>query len=166
MVSAGMANVFEDIGLLEPARVSSTPRFWNVLYTQYKKLILLKSAERMREGEEEEMVVQEAQAEAMQDIRGILGRRISDISTGGAPTSVDVKQFLKECFGKKRVSEGYACTEAGQLADDDGTVYSNVKARIMDVPELGYMSTDKPFPRGVWTGQYNVKLVLIYQYVL
>jgi hypothetical protein len=39
MASRGIANVFDDILILEPSRISSTPRFWNVLYNEYKKLV-------------------------------------------------------------------------------------------------------------------------------
>jgi long-subunit acyl-CoA synthetase (AMP-forming) len=49
-------------------------------------------------------------------MRPLLGRRIVSISSGGAPTSSDVKQFLISVWGENIVSEGYACTEAGQLA--------------------------------------------------
>ena len=39
MASRGVHNVFDDIKVLEPSRISSTPRFWNVLYNEFKKLV-------------------------------------------------------------------------------------------------------------------------------
>jgi hypothetical protein len=46
------------------------------------------------------------------------------------------------------ISRGYACTEAGQIARQDGALYSGVQYKLLDVEDYGYSSKDKPFPRG------------------
>jgi long-subunit acyl-CoA synthetase (AMP-forming) len=77
----------------------------------------------------------------------LLGKRISSIGCGGAPSSKAVLDFLRECYGNI-VIEGYACTEAGQIAKEDGTIYGGIQFKLLDIPDYGYSNADKPFPRG------------------
>ena len=154
--SRGICNVYDDIRVLEPSRVSSTPRFWNVLYNEYKKCLSLPitippstsfygSPSSPPPPNQKE---RKKEREILRRMRSILGRRIGDVSCGGALLSPDVKHFLVRVFGKKIVGEGYACTEAGQLAGDDGVLHPNVMYRLLDVVEMGYTSADLPCPRG------------------
>ena len=68
------------------------------------------------------------------------------IVTGGAITNKDTIDFLKRCF-KVNVFDGYGTTETAGIAVDDAVV-PDCTMRLEDVPELGYLTTDKPFPRG------------------
>ena len=77
--------------------------------------------------------------------------------TGSAPISKDVLDFLKICFCCP-ISEGYGLTEssAGSCIVDPtdpvtghvGGPLECVKVRLKDLPEMSYMSSDKPYPRG------------------
>ena len=77
--------------------------------------------------------------------------------TGSAPIDKNVLDFLKLCFCCPIV-EGYGLTEscAGSsfcLPEDVNTGHVGgpieaVKFRFKDLPEMSYMSTDKPYPRG------------------
>jgi len=76
--------------------------------------------------------------------------------TGTAPISKDVLNFFKVVFGVP-IMEGYGQTEnAGACClthETDprtqhvGGPIGSCKIRLRDVPEMGYLATDKP-PRG------------------
>ena len=128
-------------------------RFWNVIYSKFRREVEMRIQEFRQEyqklhgpdssDEELDLLLasEKIRSEVLKSMKGMLGRRVSGVYTGGAATSPQVKQFLEECFGSDIVSEGYACSEAGQLAGDDGTVRSDVIFKLIDVPELGYFVT-------------------------
>ncbi|OLY83681.1 Long chain acyl-CoA synthetase 7, peroxisomal [Smittium mucronatum] len=86
-----------------------------------------------------------------------LGGRIKLIVSGSAPISAESLDFMRICFSSE-VHEGYGSTETTGACSlttntdvDSGTVgtpFPNAMIKLVDVPELGYLSTDKPFPRG------------------
>jgi len=77
--------------------------------------------------------------------------------TGSAPISVDVLNFLKVCFCCP-ILEGYGQTESSAAATislpndkESGHVGGPLpclKMRLADLPEMEYLSTDLPYPRG------------------
>ena len=84
------------------------------------------------------------------------------VMSGSAPISSDVLKFLKVCFGCE-ILQGYGLTETSggtvvSLPGDPSTgiiggPVANVKARIRDVPEMGYSHTNE-VPSGelvVWS---------------
>ncbi|WAQ86114.1 hypothetical protein PtA15_6A744 [Puccinia triticina] len=91
-------------------------------------------------------------------VKQALGGRVRIIGTGSAPISPDVVSFLKVAF-ITQVSEGYGSTENsgtctkcfGEDMDPNGTVgppQAGQEIKLVDVPDMKYFSTDKPFPRG------------------
>lgn len=87
----------------------------------------------------------------------LLGGKIKLMSTGSAPIDKKVLDFLKICFSSP-IIEGYGLTEtatgggATDLADPVtghvGGPSEAIKIRLKDLPEMEYLSTDKPYPRG------------------
>jgi long-chain acyl-CoA synthetase len=77
--------------------------------------------------------------------------------TGSAPIDLKVLEFLKVCFCCP-ILEGYGLTETSgassitveedPIAGHVGGPIKCVKFRLKDVPDMNYLSTDKPFPRG------------------
>jgi len=77
--------------------------------------------------------------------------------TGSAPIDPEVLSFLKVCFCCP-VLEGYGLTEtsaASAFTDATDPVSGHVGGpvecnvfRLRDVPEMQYLATDKPYPRG------------------
>lgn len=77
--------------------------------------------------------------------------------TGSAPIDLAVLNFLKVCFCCP-IMEGYGLTETcgassitaanDPVAGHVGGPIECVKFRLRDVPEMNYLSTDKPYPRG------------------
>jgi long-chain acyl-CoA synthetase len=93
--------------------------------------------------------------------KGLLGNRLRVLVTGGAQTSPAVKAFLRKCYPNVTVVDSYGITEVGNLLPRNtppwplqGGIATNNKFKIgvllklVDAPELGFFTTDKPYPRG------------------
>ncbi|KAI8341153.1 hypothetical protein BC941DRAFT_391170 [Chlamydoabsidia padenii] len=90
-------------------------------------------------------------------IRAKLGGRLRFILSGSAPVSPDVMDFMRICFSAN-VYEGYGQTEnfcggCLTLTDDNtsgvvGIPFPCSEIKLVDVPDMEYLSTDKPYPRG------------------
>ena len=90
-------------------------------------------------------------------IAKLLGGKVKLMTTGSAPIDKNVIDFLKVCFCCPIV-EGYGLTEtatAGAVTDMADKVTGHVggpteaiKIRLKDIPEMEYLSSDKPYPRG------------------
>ena len=86
-----------------------------------------------------------------------LGSRVRLIITGSAPISSDVLDFLRVCFSCD-VVEGYGQTECGaamSISYPRDTTTGNIgvpvpqcQIKLVDIPEMDYLTTDKPCPRG------------------
>jgi len=87
----------------------------------------------------------------------MLGGQVTALVTASAPIDPNVLEFLKVCFCVP-MYEAYGLTETSggssvTWANDPnvghvGGPVAPVKWRLMDVPEMQYLSTDKPYPRG------------------
>jgi len=87
----------------------------------------------------------------------MLGGKVQAAVTGSAPIDKTVLNFLKMCFCCP-IMEGYGLTEtsgATSVTDTKDPHSGHVggpldcsKFRLKDVPEMSYLSTDKPYPRG------------------
>jgi len=91
------------------------------------------------------------------NVRNKLGGNVKAIYSGSAPLSADVTDFLNICFSCD-VQEGYGQTETVaclSLTDkwdmESGHVggpMTPVEVKLRDIEDMGYLSTDKPYPRG------------------
>jgi len=91
------------------------------------------------------------------NVRSKLGGNVKAIYSGSAPLSADVTDFLNICFSCD-VQEGYGQTETVaclSLTDkwdmESGHVggpMTPVEVKLRDIEDMGYLSTDKPYPRG------------------
>jgi long-chain acyl-CoA synthetase len=101
-------------------------------------------------------------------VQGNLGGRVRLMITGAAPISSEVLDFFRCAFGCE-VLEGYGQTESsaaicvtrvGDYSVDHGGHVGGVLAcneiKLVDIPEMNYLSTD-PLPRGeVWVRGNNI----------
>ncbi|KAJ3221528.1 Long chain acyl-CoA synthetase 7 peroxisomal [Chytriomyces hyalinus] len=99
-------------------------------------------------------------------VKSVLGGRLRAVTSGSAPITPDVLNFLRIAFCCP-VIEGYGMTEsgcAGTIAfrnDFDaghvGAPLSCNEVKLVSVPEMKYTANDKPHPRGeIWFRGANV----------
>ncbi|KAF9159044.1 hypothetical protein DFQ26_006992 [Actinomortierella ambigua] len=90
-------------------------------------------------------------------VRKALGGRVRLVLTGSAPITAEVLAFLRvafcceviEGFGQTEGAGAGTNTEAGEVtAGHVGAPAACNELKLIDVPELNYLSTDKPHPRG------------------
>ncbi|CAG8563810.1 8706_t:CDS:10 [Funneliformis caledonium] len=90
-------------------------------------------------------------------IKQVLGGRVRLVITGSAPIDASVLQFLRIAFATE-IIEGYGQTEGvanatigfpgENKAGHVGGPQPCCEIKLVDVPEMKYLSTDKPYPRG------------------
>eukprot|EP01117_Protostelium_nocturnum_P019514 TRINITY_DN8476_c0_g2_i1.p1 TRINITY_DN8476_c0_g2~~TRINITY_DN8476_c0_g2_i1.p1 ORF type:complete len:1286 (+),score=275.14 TRINITY_DN8476_c0_g2_i1:294-4151(+) len=142
-------NIFEDIKFLNPTRLSCTPRFYNVIYSEFRRACEEEKEEKKNQLKRElrPAEIETIRSKNIEHFKTILGNRIQDVSVGGAMSSQVVLDFLREVWGIK-VEEGYGSTEAGAICSKGGRINATVEFKLVDVPDMGYYQTDLPFPRG------------------
>lgn len=84
--------------------------------------------------------------------------RCINLVSGSAPIDPSLQQFLRIVLGGANFPQGYGLTETyavalvqseGDLTSGNcGGVTPNAECALVDVPDMEYMSTDKPYPRG------------------
>ena len=138
-----MSRIFEEFALVNPTSISAAPRFYDSIFNQYQATL-----SQFRQ-DYPQIPLSQAEQYCLQQYHGILGNAMQVLIVGGAAVSQFTKEFLQKCF-QITVFDGYGTTEAGGIAAD-GNLYPNTEVKIVDCPELGYTSTDQPWPRGeVW----------------
>jgi len=90
-------------------------------------------------------------------IKALMGGKVEFMITGSAPIDLEVLSFLKVCFCCP-IFEGYGLTETSgaasitaskdPVAGHVGGPLECIKMRLRDVPDMNYLSSDKPHPRG------------------
>ncbi|MGK5546167.1 carboxylic acid reductase [Streptomyces sp. URMC 127] len=137
-----MSTLFEDIGLARPTVLSLVPRICDMVHQRY----LLETDRLSRTG----ITRADAEAAARTRVRDdMLGGRIVSALCGSAPLSSQMHTFMAEVLGTK-VVDCYGSTETTRPVVVDQQVRRPpvIDYRLVDVPELGYFATDKPYPRG------------------
>ena len=139
-----MSTLFEDIRLVRPTALVFFPRIFELIYQYFQNEI----TRRVKSGKGERTAIE---AEVMAEMKDTyLGDRLLFGLVGSAPTAPKVRQFIEDCFNIFLI-EGYSNTETGSGAlAVEGKVNRDIVLdyKLVDVPELGYFSTDKPYPRG------------------
>ncbi|EIM90194.1 acetyl-CoA synthetase-like protein [Stereum hirsutum FP-91666 SS1] len=92
-------------------------------------------------------------------IQAVLGGRIKLLTSGSAPISPEVMDFLKIAFACDVLEGQYGMTENAAVcthmihndpssSGTTGPPAVTVEVKLLDVPAMGYTSEDKPFARG------------------
>ncbi len=141
--SSDMSTLFEDITLTRPTVVTLVPRVCDMLFQRYRNEV------ERRAGLDSAADLAALDAEVKSDIReNLFGGRVLTIVCGSAPLSEELAAFIESCLDA-RITDGYGSTEAGVIVRN-GRIQRPpvIDYKLVDVPELGYFSTDKPYPRG------------------
>jgi fatty acid CoA ligase FadD9 len=136
-----LSTLLEDLELVRPTELNFVPRIWETLFGEFQRQV----DRRVSGGAER----QAAEAEVLEEQRQyLLGGRFIFAMTGSAPTSPELKQWVEGLL-EMHLLDGYGSTEAGMVLFDG--VFQRppvVGYKLVDVPDLGYFSTDRPHPRG------------------
>jgi fatty acid CoA ligase FadD9 len=134
--------LFDDVRLVRPTEMLLIPRVLDMIHRHY----LVEVARRSGDGADPD----EVRSEVMAEMRaGFLGDRIATLTFGSAPTTPEIHGFIEDCF-RVPVRDTYGSTESGVPITVNGRIARPLISdyRLRDVPELGYFTTDKPYPRG------------------
>jgi fatty acid CoA ligase FadD9 len=139
VAKSDLSTLFEDFHLVRPTNLFMVPRVVEMLYQHYQSELDRRGAQ---DGTSE--------AEAVKaDLRaGLLGGRVLTAGSGSAPLSAELTGFIESLL-QVHLVDGYGSTEAGPVWRDGCLLTPPVTDyKLVDVPELGYFSTDSPHPRG------------------
>ncbi|ORA09358.1 carboxylic acid reductase [Mycobacterium arosiense] len=136
-----LSTLLEDLELVRPTEMNFVPRIWETLYGEFQRQV----ERRLADGIDREVVEAEVLAEQRQYL---LGGRFIFAMTGSAPTSPELKKWAESLL-QMHLLDGYGSTEAGMVLFD-GEIQRPpvIDYKLVDVPDLGYFSTDRPHPRG------------------
>lgn len=160
--------LLEDMAILKPQTFPSVPRVLNRIAALVeaqaaapglkgallRKAIAAKVANHDRDGTLTHPIYDRL---IFSKIKAVLGGNVEYVISGSAPIRGDVLKLLRICLSCD-VREGYGQTEnygfCTVMSPNDtslgsvGAVYPGMQCKLRDVPDLGYTSEDKPFPRG------------------
>ncbi|OCB15815.1 carboxylic acid reductase [Mycobacterium intracellulare] len=136
-----LSTLLEDLELVRPTEMNFVPRIWETLYGEFQRQV----ERRLADGGDRDAVEAEVLAEQRQYL---LGGRFIFAMTGSAPTSPELKAWAESLL-QMHLMDGYGSTEAGMVLFD-GEIQRPpvIDYKLVDVPDLGYFSTDRPHPRG------------------
>ncbi len=136
-----LSTLFEDLRLARPTIFFLVPRVSAMIYQEFQTEVLRQT----KPGDDPEQVKTRVK---QQMGRTLLGDRLLSVTTGSAPTAPEIVTFLKECF-QAPIYNAYGSTEGGFLTMDDRIQRPYViDYKLVDAPELNYLTSDKPYPRG------------------
>jgi fatty acid CoA ligase FadD9 len=138
-----LSTLFDDLAMVRPTSLSLVPRVCEMFYHHYQReldRLVMTTGASDEAGEELTTAIREQ----------ILGGRVLAVGCGSAALSPEIKEFM-EIVLDQHLLIGYSSTEiAGGmiLADEHVLRPPVIDYKLLDVPELGYFNTDKPYPRG------------------
>eukprot|EP00438_Fugacium_kawagutii_P030787 Skav221436 [mRNA] locus=scaffold140:49097:50167:+ [translate_table: standard] len=133
-VSSGAGRVLADVQVLRPTVFSAPPTFWNGLFNDFENDLRATNDSRTQKV-----------LDTWRD-RKVLGNRVAALISTGATLRHPVQRWLVRVFGKL-VIDSYGCTETGGLCSN-GSLALSAEIRLRDLPDMGYLTSDQPFPRG------------------
>ena len=132
-----LSTLLEDIALVRPTQMTFVPRVWEMIHQEVQSEV----DRRALDGVPEQQVLDERSL-------SLIGGRQLVAMTGSAPISPELKAWVQKFLGLE-LMEAYGSTEAGGVMVSGHVSRPPVlDYKLVDVPELGYLSTDRPHPRG------------------
>ncbi|KAJ2898651.1 medium-chain fatty acid-CoA ligase faa2 [Coemansia aciculifera] len=167
--SGNVLNIVDDAQALRPSVMAGVPRLFNRIYDRIAaatirapgltgviaRTAIKQKLERLEAGQGFKHALWDRIV--CNKVREVFGGRLELLISGSAPIDHKVLNFLRIALVTTFI-EGYASTECNATATasaiDDrrgghvGVPYAGVDIRLRDVPEMGYLATDTPCPRG------------------
>jgi fatty acid CoA ligase FadD9 len=135
-----LSTLFEDIGLVRPTDLFFIPRLCDMIAQRYDEELARHGGAGANPDVERQV------RENIRDVH--LGGRVAGAVSVSAPLTPQMRQFVQSCLGVP-VHDVFGSTEAGGLIVNGRVLRPPVlEYRLVDVPELGYFTTDRPHPRG------------------
>src|SRR5271156_6863161 len=139
-----LSTLLEDLGLVRPTELNFVPRIWETLFSEFQREVDRRLSDptdsAARAAVESEVLVEQRQY--------LLGGRCIVAMTGSAPISPELKAWVESLL-EMHLTDGYGSTEAGMvLFDGEVQCPPVIDYQLVDVPDLGYFATDRPYPRG------------------
>ncbi|MGW6421638.1 carboxylic acid reductase [Nocardia sp. NPDC055053] len=133
--------LFDDLALVRPTEIAFAPRVCELLLHRFRDDV----GRRCAAGAEPHV----AERAVLGEMRGdVLGGRAVYAIFGSAPLAAEAQQFARALLGFE-LHDGYGATEALDILLDHRIQRPPViDYTLVDVPELGYYTTDVPYPRG------------------
>ncbi|XP_065898942.1 carboxylic acid reductase-like isoform X2 [Dysidea avara] len=172
-IMTNLTLLMDDIGLLQPTILSTTPRFYSRLYSEYQQLLELMRLQLDASSPNYDALLEQERKDILSSLRLAFSNRLKKVIVGGAATSREVLEFMRELFNNSYVSEGYGCTEVGNIASMNtksvASLHSGVEFQLSSVPALDYHVQDPSSPQigdkgellvrtGTMTGGYHNNL--------
>ncbi len=138
-----LSTLFDDLAMARPTTLSLVPRVCEMFFHQYLSELdrrTLAGADADHAGGEITTAMREQ----------LLGGRVLAVGCGSAALSPEIKVFMESVLDQ-HLMIGYSSTEiaGGMIVADEHVLRPPViDYKLLDVPELGYFNTDKPYPRG------------------
>ena len=144
VLKSDMSTLFEDIRLAQPTFLMLVPRVSEMIFQHFQSEVIKRCGPQADASQQENV-----RQEVMQSMRrSFLGSRLCFTMSGTAPTANNILDFMRACFDVP-VFNGYGATENGGVTFEDHIMREHVTDyKLIDVPELGYTTADKPHPRG------------------
>jgi long-chain acyl-CoA synthetase len=164
--------LLEDIEELQPTLFTSVPRLYNRIYDKVMGAIAQSSPVARKlfhlAYESKRAALKQGDLSGgrfgplwdrlvFSKVRARLGGQVRLMTTGASPISAEVFDFLRICFGAT-VIEGYGMTETccvismtshgDAMGGHVGGPVVCCEIKLVDIPEMNYTHTDKPYPRG------------------
>jgi len=156
LTKSDLSELLEDFRLARPTTIPMVPRLCEIFYSQFQ----LEYSRRLGSDSDPDSLHQRLLEEWR---RERLGGRFVRVSFASAPLTPTLKNFVMDLFGVP-LDESFGSTEvSGVLYNSRVTSPPVIAYKLVDVPELGYYTTDKPNPRGellvrtetIMLGYYN-----------
>jgi fatty acid CoA ligase FadD9 len=136
-----LSTLLEDLALVRPTQMNFVPRIWDMLFQEFQSEV-----DRRTTGG---VVRAAVEADALAALRqNLLGGRFVSALSSSAPISDDMLAWVERLVDLTLI-EGYGSSECGPiLLNGEVQRPPVIDYKLVDIPELGYLSTDRPHPRG------------------
>jgi fatty acid CoA ligase FadD9 len=142
-----LSTLFEDIQAARPTALLLVPRVLEIIHERFRAAVLARSATVDLDDVATRRWIEDDVIAEMR--RRFLGDRLLCAVAATAKVAPEILAFTQRCF-QIPVFDAYAQTETGCVISFDGRINRrDVSAfKLVDAPELGYRTTDRPHPRG------------------